>query len=185
MQKYKSAILVAVGSVGLSGCATIMHGPNQTFELGSDPQGATVKLSNGATCVTPCQMELPRRHDLRADFMREGFRPVYVLVQSKMGGATFGNLLAGGIIGAVVDSSNGASNKLTPNPINVRLVANGQSGQELLIDKKGKEAGTVEAHNDKVRIDVAKSIGLDAAGMPAPAPNPALSPSSTPTPTGP
>ena len=173
MQKYKYAILVAIGSVTLSGCATIMHGANQTFELGSDPQGATVKLSNGASCVTPCKMDLPRRHDLRADFMLAGYRPVYVLVQSKMGGATFGNLLAGGIIGAVVDSSNGASNKLTPNPVNVRLVANGQSGQEILLDKKGKEAGTVEEHNNKVRVDVAKSIGPDAAGMPAAAPSPA------------
>lgn len=177
MLQYKYAILIAMGSVGLSGCATVMHGANQTFELGSDPQGAAVKLSNGATCVTPCKLELPRRHDFRADFALDGFRPVYVLVQSKMGGATFGNLLAGGIIGAVVDSSNGASNKLTPNPLTVRLVANGQSGQEVLIDKKGKDAGTVEAHNNKVRVDVAKSIGPDAAGLPAPMPSP--------TPTGP
>ena len=158
-----------------------MHGPNQTFELGSAPQGATVKLSNGATCVTPCKIDLPRRHDLRADFTMAGFRPAYVLVQSKMGGATFGNLLAGGIIGAVVDSSNGASNKLTPNPLTVRLVADGQIGHEMLIDKKGKEAGTVEAHNDKVRVDVAKSIGADAAGIPAPVPSPAPA---SPAPTG-
>lgn len=173
MQKYKYAILVAMGSFALSGCATIMHGSNQTFELASEPQGATVKLTNGASCVTPCKLDLPRRHDLRADFMREGYRPVYVLVQSKLGGATFGNLLAGGIIGAVVDSSNGSSNKLTPNPLTVRLVAADQPGQEVLIDKKGKVAGTVEEHNAKVRIDVAKSIGADAAGMPAPAPSPA------------
>ncbi len=173
MMKYKYAIFVAAGSMGLSGCATVMHGANQTFELGSDPQGATVKLSNGATCVTPCKMELPRRHDFRADFTLAGFRPVYVLVQSKMGGATFGNLLAGGIIGAVVDSSNGASNKLTPNPLNVRLAANGQPGQEVLINKKGKDAGTVDEHNNKVRVDVAKSIGPDAAGLPAPISSPA------------
>lgn len=171
--KYKYAIFVAAGSMGLSGCATVMHGANQTSELGSDPQGATVKLSNGATCVTPCKMELPRRHDFRADFTLAGFRPVYVLVQSKMGGATFGNLLAGGIIGAVVDSSNGASNKLTPNPLNVRLAANGQPGQEVLINKKGKDAGTVDEHNNKVRVDVAKSIGPDAAGLPAPISSPA------------
>ena len=177
MLQYKYAILIAAGSVGLSGCATVMHGANQTFELDSAPHGATVKLSNGTTCATPCKLELPRRHDFRADFALDGFRPVYVLVQSKMGGATFGNLLAGGIIGAVVDSSNGASNKLTPNPLTVRLVANGQTGQEVLIDKKGKDAGTVEAHNNKVRVDVAKSIGPDAAGMPAPMPSP--------TPTGP
>ncbi len=184
MQNIKSAIIVAAASLGLPGCATIMHGANQTFELGSDPQGATVKLSNGGTCVTPCKLDLPRRHDLRADFMRDGFRPVYVLVQSKMGGATFGNLLAGGIIGAVVDSSNGASNKLTPNPLTVRMVANGQSGQEVLLDKKGKEAGTVENHNAKVRVDVAKSIGVEAAGMPSAVPNaiPSPMPSAEPSP---
>jgi hypothetical protein len=173
MVKYKYAILVAVGSVWLSGCATVMHGAHQTFELGSDPQGATVKLSNGASCVTPCKMELPRRHDLRVDFTLAGFRPVYVLVQSKVGGATFGNILAGGIIGAVVDSSNGASKKLIPNPLNVSLVAIDQAGQEVLIDKKGKETGTVEEHNNKVRLDVAKSIGPEAAGLPAPLPSPA------------
>lgn len=171
MNNYKYGVLFALGSVGLSGCATIMHGANQTFELGSEPQGATVKLSNGATCVTPCKFDLPRRHDLRVDFSLTGFRSVYVLVQSKMSGATFGNLLAGGIIGAVVDSSNGASNKLSPNPLNVRLVADGQSGQEVLIDKKDKQAATVEEHNNKVRVDVAKTIGPDAAGLPAPIPS--------------
>ncbi len=181
MNQYKYAALVALGSLGLSGCATVMHGANQTFELASDPTGASVKLSNGASCVTPCKLELPRRHDFRADFMLAGFRPVYVLVQSKMGGATFGNLLAGGIIGAVVDSSNGASNKLSPNPLTVRLVADGQTGQAILIDKQGKDAGTVDAHNDKVRVDVAKSIGPDAAGLPAPTPSPTPSP----TPIGP
>ena len=88
-------------------------------------------------------------------------------------GATFGNILAGGIIGAVVDSSNGASKKLIPNPLNVSLVAIDQAGQEVLIDKKGKETGTVEEHNNKVRLDVAKSIGPEAAGLPAPLPSPA------------
>lgn len=182
MQKYKYAVIVVAGSLGLSGCATVMHGPNQTLELGSTPQGATVKLSNGATCVTPCKMDLPRRRDLRADFTMAGYRPAYVLVQSKMSGASFGNLLAGGIIGAVVDSSNGASNKLTPNPLTVRLVADGLTGQEMLIDKKGRDAGTVEAHNDKVRVDVAKTIGADAAGIPATVPSPA--PAASPAPTG-
>ena len=182
MQKYKYAVIVVAGSIGLSGCATVMHGPNQTLELGSAPPGATVKLSNGTTCVTPCKMDLPRRHDLRADFSMAGYRPAYVLVQSKMGGATFGNLLAGGIIGAVVDSTNGASNKLTPNPLTVRLVADGQTGQEMLIDKKGRDAGTVEAHNDKVRVDVAKTIGADAAGIPASVSSPA--PAARPAPTG-
>ena len=170
MIKFKHAILVAAASVGLQGCATVMHGANQTYLIDTDPVGATVKLSGGATCVTPCKLELPRRYDFRADLTLAGYRPVYVLVRSKTGGATFGNLLAGGIVGAVVDSSNGANKQLSPNPLNVRLTAVGQTTAEVLLDKKGKETGTVEAYNDKVRVDVAKSIGADLAGLPAPAP---------------
>ena len=64
MNRMKYAALVAVGSLGLSGCATIMHGANQTLQLDSEPHGAAVKLSSGATCVTPCKIDLPRRHDL-------------------------------------------------------------------------------------------------------------------------
>ena len=170
MKRIKYAVVLATASLGLSGCATVMHGANQSFLIETDPVGATVKMSNGATCTTPCKLELPRRYDFRADLSLDGYRPVYVLVHSKTGGATFGNLLAGGIIGAVVDSSNGANKQLSPNPLHVRLTALGQTTAEVLLDKKGKETGTVEAYNDKVRVDVAKSIGPELAGMPAPAP---------------
>jgi hypothetical protein len=163
----KKIALVAMGSFALSGCATVMHGANQTFIVESDPVGATVKFSNGATCVTPCKLELPRRYDFRTDLSLDGYRPVYVLVRSKTGGATFGNLLAGGIVGAVVDSSNGANKQLSPNPLKVRLTPVGQTTAEVLLDKKGKETGTVEDYNNKVRVDVAKSIGPEAAGLPA------------------
>lgn len=169
MNNLKYAALAAVASLGLSGCATVMHGANQTLQLDTAPNGAAVKLTSGATCVTPCKIDLPRRHDLRADFTHEGYRPVYVLIQSKMSGATFGNILAGGIIGGLVDGANGASNKLSPNPVNVRLTPLGQSTAEMLLDAKGKDTGTVEDHNAKVRTDVAKTIGAEAAGTAAPA----------------
>lgn len=168
--KIKYAVLVATAGLSLSGCATVMHGANQTFLIDTDPVGAKVKLSGGATCVTPCKLELPRRYDFRADLLLDGYRPVYVLVHSKTGGATFGNLLAGGIIGAVVDSSNGSNKQLAPNPLNVRLTAVGQTTAEVLLDKKGKETGTVGDYNNKVRVDVAKSLGPDLAGLPAASP---------------
>lgn len=176
MITLKSTILLAAASLALPGCATVMHGANQTYLIDTDPVGATVKMSNGATCVTPCKLELPRRYDFRADISLTGYRPLYVLVHSKTGGATFGNLLAGGIIGAVVDSSNGANKQLSPNPLHVRLTAVGQTAAEVLLDSKGKETGTVEAYNDKVRVDVAKSIGPDLAGLPAPTATPAAVP---------
>lgn len=171
--KFKYAILVATAGLGLSGCATVMHGSNQTFLINTDPVGAQVKLSGGSTCVSPCKLELPRRYDFRVDLTLDGYRPVYVLVHSKTGGATFGNLLAGGIVGAVVDSSNGANKQLSPNPLNVRLTAVGQTTAEVLLDKNGKATGTVDDYNNKVRVDVAKSLGPDLAGLPAVPPAPA------------
>ncbi len=121
-------------------------------------------------------------------------------MQSRTGGAAAGNILLGGLIGGVVDGSNGASNHLAPNPVSVKLVPLGSEGQEVLLDKKGMEAGTVQANNDKVRADVAKTIGADAAGVndppeaaamvavpaleaaPAPIAEPAPAPASEPAP---
>jgi len=186
MGKFTNAMFCAFGAIVLSGCATVMHGSNQELEVKTDPEGATVKMTNGFTCTSPCKTELSRRNDLRVDITKEGYRSTYVLVQSKLGGATFGNIIAGGIIGGIVDSSNGASNKLTPNPVSVKLVPLGEQGQELLLDKKGKTLGTVAEHNDKVRSDVAKTIGAEAAGLAptgpaAPTPAPAADPVPAPT----
>lgn len=133
--KFRNLACLALAGVGLSGCATVMNGANQDMVIETEPKGAIAKLTNGFTCTTPCKVELPRKHDLRVDLTLEGYRPSYVLVQSKLGGSTFGNVLAGGLVGAVVDSSSGASNKLNPNPVSVRLVPLGGSGEEMLLDK--------------------------------------------------
>ncbi len=165
MAKVRNMMLVAAGAFALSGCATVMNGPNQDLEVKSEPSGATAKLTNGYTCTTPCKVEVPRRNDMRVDIAKDGYKPTYVLLQSKMGAATFGNLIAGGIIGGIVDASNGASKHLSPNPVSVTLVPLSEQGEEMLLDKKGKQMGTVAAHNDKVRVDVAKTIGNEAAGV--------------------
>jgi hypothetical protein len=151
----------------LSGCATVINGTSQEFALDSDPQGAQVTLTNGYSCVTPCQVELKRKNDLRADFTKEGYEPAYVLVQSRLGGAMAGNILLGGVIGGVVDASNGATNYLYPEPLAVRLARLGSGEEAVLIGKDGGVAGTVAAHNDEVREDVAGTIGATAAGVTA------------------
>lgn len=160
----KVATIAGLGLV-LSGCATVINGTSQDVKIASEPSGADVKLTNGMSCTTPCEVNLKRRHDLRVDIAKEGYKPAYVLVQSRTGGAAAGNILLGGLIGGVVDGSNGASNHLYPNPVSVKLVPLGSDAQEVLIDKDGKETGTVQAHNDKVRTDVAKTIGAEAAGL--------------------
>lgn len=82
-----------------------------------------------------------------------------------MGGSTFGNILLGGGIGAIVDGSNGASNRLYPRPLIVRLAAEGSNDEAVLVSKDGKVVQTVKQHNDSVRVDVSKTIGKKLAGL--------------------
>ncbi|MDP3677110.1 MAG: hypothetical protein Q8R44_18740 [Novosphingobium sp.] len=162
----KTIVKVALGaaaSIALGGCATVINGTSQEVKFQSDPGGAQVKLTGGQSCTTPCEVSLKRRHDLRADFSKTGFKPAYVLIQSKTGGAMAGNLLLGGIIGGAVDAANGASNHLSPSPVNVKLAAEGTAEESMLIGDKDKPLSLAE-HNAKVRDDVAETIGVEAAG---------------------
>ena len=157
--------MAAAVAVSLAGCATVMNGTKTPYTTDSTPQGATVKFSNGQTCTTPCKLEFRRKDDLRADISMPGYKPTYILIQSKLGGQGFGNIILGGVVGGIVDGSNGASNRLYPNPLIVQLAPEGSSGGAVLLDKDGKVMKTVKEHNDSVRSDVAKTVGAQLAGL--------------------
>lgn len=110
----------------LSACATITRGTKQSFVIESEPPGATATLSTGVQCVTPCSLIMPRKHGFIVDITRDGYEPVRASVTSSISGgggaAMAGNLVLGGIIGGVVDGTNGSMNNLKPNPLRVNLV---------------------------------------------------------------
>jgi hypothetical protein len=144
--------------ISLSGCATIVNGTHQDVRFNSEPGGAVVALIDGKTCTTPCEFSMRRGDDSKVNFNKDGFKPEYVYIQSRTSGATFGNIIAGGLIGGVVDGSNGASNHLYPVPVYIRLVPTGSSEEAVLLDKGGKVISTVAAYNEKVRVDVEKGL---------------------------
>jgi hypothetical protein len=160
-------VLAAAAGMALSGCATVMNGTNIDYMTETDPAGADVVFLNGLKCTSPCTLELKRGADTRVDITKPGYEPVYVLIQSRLAGSTFGNILAGGIIGGVVDGGNGASNTLAPRPLSVRLAPTGSGKLAMLLDKDGAEIMSVQEHNDKVRADVSKTIGNQSAGADA------------------
>jgi hypothetical protein len=110
----------------LPACATVTRGTSQKFAIVSTPAQADVALSTGQTCVTPCKLKLKRKHGFTATFNKPGYETLRAEVKSKFSGggaaAGAGNLLAGGVIGAVVDGTNGSMNNLVPNPLQVTLV---------------------------------------------------------------
>lgn len=158
-------VAAAAASFGLGGCATVLNGTNVDYATDTRPDGAMVKFTNGASCTTPCELEMRRKEDTRADITLEGYEPTYVLIQSKLGGSAFGNILLGGGVGAIVDGSNGSSNRLYPRPLIVRLAPVGSDEEAVLLDKDGNVVKTVQEHNDEVRVDVAKTIGPKLAGL--------------------
>jgi hypothetical protein len=122
---------IVAASVLLCGCATVTRGTRQTFRIDSTPTGAQVAMSNGESCVTPCKIKLKRRPGFTATFTKEGYQAQTVKVDSELHGggvaAGAGNLLLGGVVGGLVDGSNGSLNSLSPNPLQVTLVPNGST----------------------------------------------------------
>ncbi len=165
MKRIFAVAAVAAMSVGVGGCATVINGTSQDLAFQSQPEGAVIAIADGRTCTTPCEFGMKRGTDTSVTFTKEGYKTTTLLIQSRTGGATFGNILAGGVIGAVVDGSNGASNHLYPSPAYVKLAPNDSNAEAVLLDKKGAEISTVAAYNDKVRADVEK--GMEKKGLKA------------------
>lgn len=163
LKNFVTLAAVSVAAMNLTGCATVLNGTNQPVAFNSEPSGAVIELVSGQSCTTPCEYEMKRGKDASVTFTQAGYEPVTVYIQSRTGGSTFGNILAGGVIGGVVDGSNGASNHLYPNPVYVRMVPTGSTEAAVLLDKKGEVVSTVAEYNAKVKEDVLK--GLEKQGV--------------------
>lgn len=131
---YRAMALALV--VLFVGCATIIHGTTQDIQVSSQPSGAVVRV-NGTTTTTPGVLKLERKRPYALVFEKEGYQPVEVHLKQTTDGWVFGNVIFGGIIGLVIDFSNGAAYKLTPSEVNAVL------GQQ-------KGAALRDAHGDMV-----------------------------------
>jgi hypothetical protein len=98
-----------------SGCATIVRGTNQSLSITSEPQGAVAKLSNGQSCVTPCQIKLKRNQGITIVFEKEGCDTTYLIVSPRL--APSGALIMDGAL----YFATGACFDLEPNPAHAIL----------------------------------------------------------------
>jgi len=109
-----------------SGCATITRGTTQAWSVQTEPAGASVRLSTGETCITPCTMTKRRKDEFQVTIDKDGYQQVTTRILSSVAGAgaagMAGNVLFGGIIGVGVDATSGATKDLVPNPLVVKLV---------------------------------------------------------------
>lgn len=105
-------------------CASIIHGSKQEISVDSEPSGAkvTAKLRGFNLGTTPALITLKRKESpMILRFEKEGYEPVEVTMTRGVDGWIFGNIIFGGIIGLIVDFSNGAAYKLSPEQIKIEL----------------------------------------------------------------
>ena len=166
--KIHIVILTTICVYTVSGCATITRGSKDFFEIDSAPVGVSVAQSNGLNCVTPCAIELPRKYPFTATFSLEGFKPLTAEVVPKQATAgtagMAGNIIFGGLIGVVADSTTGEMKDLYPNPLIVKLAPVDSSTLSAVVLPEGDEnEDTGESDGEEHPEEDGTAISSDAA----------------------
>lgn len=113
--KRLAVIASAMAVFGLSGCASVVDGSHQVLSIVTPKvKGASCTATNNKgtyyVSSTPGTVTVHRSYDpLHVDCSKDGYQDGVAVVKSSTKGMAFGNILAGGIIGAGVDMATGAA----------------------------------------------------------------------------
>jgi hypothetical protein len=95
----------------------------------SNPAGAEVSIDGGVMkVVTATNVELKRNENHSFVFHKDGYQDSSATVTSGTSGWVWGNLLAGGIVGGVVDFATGAAYKFSDDTLSVNMAPLAQVG---------------------------------------------------------
>jgi hypothetical protein len=124
------AAVVVAAAASLGACATVTRGTNQTWSVQTDPNGAKVETSTGFKCEqTPCTFRMKRKASFDVTITKDGYKTYHgkVTHQTASAGAAgmAGNVLVGGLIGVGIDAATGSTQELKPNPLVIKLEADG------------------------------------------------------------
>ena len=142
MKTNKKSVIAIIGGCCLitllSGCASVLCGPQQKVTINSRPAGAEVIIYNArgdivAEQTTPCVTKLDRRSP---DYMesanyvvlirKEGYAPVQIPLSGTVNRAYLANILFGGL-GLIVDPVTGSMWTLSPAAVNANFTSESAS----------------------------------------------------------
>lgn len=122
MRKTKQNLLwIVFIALTVQGCATLMQGSTQQLPVTSSPSGATVVVDGFQRLTTPTVTELSRKEPHRLEISLEGYHAEVVDITAVSSAMAMGNIIAGGLVGFVVDQSSGAAFRLVPDVVHVDL----------------------------------------------------------------
>ena len=124
-RKYKFLSFILLTGVLITSCATITRSQFDGFVINANVSNVKIDTSHGYSCTTPCAMNLPRN----IPFTVTATKPGYCKAEARVASSTTsegslamaGNVIAGGVVGAIVDSNKGSTKSLFPNPLNIIL----------------------------------------------------------------
>ena len=153
MKKFTSRVVIVVLQfsfiVIFSGCATILAGKTQMISVNSNPTAAACNLNRngqviGSVNPTPGAVVVEKtKHGISVMCKKEGYLDSTDYLESGIEGATFGNIILGGLIGWGIDSAVGADNKY-PDFINANLSPIPKSESEVSAESKTTNADSQE-----------------------------------------
>lgn len=113
---------IALSSLWLTGCASIVDGNSQSMSFASNPDGATVYLNGAAIGKTPVTINAKRQGSSQPlRFSKEGFKDTEIQMISTVNPWFFGNIVIGGLLGSTTDGMSGAAFKYEPGSYMVTL----------------------------------------------------------------
>ncbi len=165
-----SLALAATVVVLFSGCAAITTGTTQpltvtTKQSGTNVVGATCELTNGKGTyyvTTPGTVTVSRSFsDMVVVCKKEPLPDANMTVKSSVKGMAFGNILLGGVVGAIVDTSTGAAYDY-PSSFDLEM------GKSVMVGARSEASA---ASTDAKVTDTAKAAPI-APVVPSPTPIP-------------
>ena len=118
--------LLLVGLALLPGCSTLINGSSQSVSVATAPAGAACAVDRagerlGLVGMTPGNLTISKStNDLVVTCDKEGYQQARLVQPPKFVATTFGNLLAGGVVGIVIDAASGA-NYTYPTEMHIEL----------------------------------------------------------------
>jgi len=132
-------VYLAVLSLGICGCASIMSGRFQEMSFQSNPDGATVTISGKVIGKTPLTTTLKKDSGQSLVFTRDGYKPLSMRLDTRLDSWFWGNIVLGGVIGSSTDGITGAVHEYSPSQYMVTLQAEGTTAVESKVSEPARQ----------------------------------------------
>lgn len=99
------AILIAICSWSMIGCATLFKQKTRVVDFDSDPKGADVYINGSRMGKTPVPLQLSNLKGVTVTFKKDGYEDKTYLINTKVGAGWVVLDVLGGFIPVIIDAA--------------------------------------------------------------------------------